>query len=110
MLEEIESIRETTEKLVLSLKENLRQEELTQEKLEAAVNKLEIILARMQQGLDGGAGTVLKEFQKEESSRLFDQISELLNTLSSIRKRNEKLGGIYYLDENSVQKQENENQ
>ena len=106
MLEEIEAIRETVEKLVLSLKENLSQEELTQEKLEAAANKLEVPLSRMQRGMEGGS--VLKEFQKEESSRLFDQITELLRTLSSIRKRNEKLCGTYYLDENSVRKQEKE--
>lgn len=109
MLEEIESIRSTTEKLVLSLRENLRQEELTQEKLEASANRLEIILSRMEQSLDSSAGTSLKEFQKEESRRIFDQISELLNTLYTLRKRNEKLGGIYYLDENQVQMQENKN-
>jgi methyl-accepting chemotaxis protein len=99
MLDEIESIRATTEKLVLSLKENLNQEELTQERLESAINKLEIILERMRQNLEASSGDrVLNEFQFEESRRLFDQISSLLNELTAVHERNKKLGSIYYLD------------
>ena len=110
MLDEIESIRATTEKLVLSLKENLNQEELTQEKLESAVNKLEIILERMRQNLEASSGDrVLNEFQFEESGRLFEQISALLTELTAVHERNKKLGSIYYLDEVSVRSYHNKN-
>lgn len=110
MLDEIESIRATTEKLVLSLKENLNQEELAQEKLESAVNKLEIILERMRQNFDANSGDrTLNEFQFEESRRLFGQISALLNELAAVHERNKKLGSIYYLDEDSVRSYHNQN-
>lgn len=110
MLEEIEFIRMTTEKLILSLKDNLSQEELTQEKLESAMNKLEIILERMRQSYEtGDREKVLNEFQYEESKRLFEQISHLLGELSAIHAHNKKLGSIYYLDESSVLCYKNKN-
>lgn len=103
MLDEIESIRMTTERLVLSLKENLSQEELSQEKLEAAVNKLEIIMERMRLNCDTNSGdSMLNDFQFEESKRLFDQISRLLTELTAVHERNKKLGGIYYVDDSSI--------
>ncbi len=103
MLAEIEMIRTTAERLSLSLKADLYQEELAQEKLESAVNKLEIVLSRMWQNYEPGAGEkVLNDFHFEEGRHLFGQISDLLEELAALREKIKKLGGIYYLDENAA--------
>ncbi len=103
MLDEIEFIRMTTEKFILALKENLYIEELAQEKLTSTANKLEIILERMHQHYDSNSiNGYLNEFQLEESKMLLEQITHLLGDLTYIHDQNKKLGGIYYLDENSV--------
>lgn len=100
MLYEIESIRLTAERLALSLKDNLSQEEVAREKLESLMNKLEIILERMQQSCDTGTGEKeLIGFQLEESKRLFEQASREIAMLSAIHDRNKSLSSIYYLDE-----------
>lgn len=102
MLDEIELIRMTTEKMILTLKDNLNQEEFAQEKLESAMNKLEIILGRMQSSDAGGRDKALNKFQYEESNRLFEQMSQLLSELTAIHEQNKKLGSIYCLGESSV--------
>jgi kynurenine formamidase len=110
MLDEIELIRMTMEKLILSIKDNLNQEELTQEKLESAMNKLEIIMERMHQNYEtGDREKILNEFQYEESKRLFEQMAQLLSELTAIHAHNKKLGSIYYLDESSVLCYKNKN-
>ena len=110
MLYEIEAIRSTTERLILSLKDNFSQEELAREKLESTMNKLEIILERMQQSYDTLSGEkVMNDFQLEESMRLFKQASQLISELAAIHERNKKLGSIYYMDENSVLCYKNKN-
>ena len=108
MLDEIEFIRITTEKFVIALKENLYIEELAQEKLNSAANKLEILLERIHQHYDSNStyGS-LNEFQLEESKMLLEQITHLLGDLNYIHEQNKKLGGIYYLDENSVRSNKN---
>jgi methyl-accepting chemotaxis protein len=108
MIYEIESIRLTIERLILSLKDNLSQEELAREKLESIMNKLEIILERMQQSCNAGSGEEeLSSFQLEESRRLFEQASLLVGELSAIHDRNKNLGSIYYLDEHFIQNNKN---
>lgn len=103
MVDEIEMIRAATEKLILSLKENLNQEEIIQEKQEISINKLEIILERMQQNYDSSAGSGnLNEFQIEEGKRLLAQVKDHLRELKTINQKNKKLGGVYYLSEHTV--------
>lgn len=110
MLSEIESIRATTARLILSLKENLSQEEIAREKLESLMNKLEIILERLQQNRSGESeGNRLSDFQIDESERLLEQAHALIHELAVIQERNKKLGSIYYLDESSAQNHKNEN-
>ena len=110
MLEEIESIRVTSEKFIVALKENLYVEELAQEKLNMTISKLEIILERMHQQYENNSdNNFLNEFQLEESKRLLEQISHLVKDLDYIHEQNKKLGGVYYLDDSPAQSVEKSN-
>lgn len=104
MLTELESVRLTTERLICSLKENLTQEELAQQKLEALMGKLDILLARMEQGgdLQSEKGS-LSDFQAEESKHLLEEAALLIGEWKTFLERNKKLSGIYYLDESNAQ-------
>ena len=108
MLDEVEGIRMTTEKFIVALKENLYIEELAHEKLNASINKLEILLERMQMQFDNSSDEEsLNQFQIEESKRLLDQITHLLKDMDFIHEQNKKLGSVYYLDEHSGISQKN---
>ena len=107
MLDEIESIRLTTEKFIIALKENMSLEEIACEKLNTAFNKLEIILERMQLQYDSDSGSAsgnkfLNQFQIDEGKRLLEEISSLIAELDRIHKQNKKLGSVYYMDERSA--------
>ena len=101
MLDDIELIRRTTERFLFAFKENLNQEEITQEKMEEVIGKLEIVLERMRQNQrTDPEKDHFAEFQAEESGGLMKEAEQLLNKLKTIHDKNKKLGSVYYIDEN----------
>ena len=107
LLDEIEGIREATEAHIIAFKENLYVEELAQDKLVMAADRLELILARL--GSEHEVNTesdTLVIFQIEEGRRLLDQIHQLMKDLHYIHKQNSNLASMYFLDAGSSQSAE----
>ena len=102
MIDEIDSIRQNLEKLITGLKRNFNQEEILQENHKIVIEKMEIILERIQQNHETVSDNQsLTEFQIQESQKLLTQLKHQLLDLMAIHDQNKKLGGAYYLDENS---------
>lgn len=101
MLEDIELVRKTAERFLFAFKENIEQEEITQEKMEETIGRLDIILSRMRQNQrPDSENDRFTEFQEGESRKLMGEIEQLLSKLKTIHNKNKKLGNVYYIDEN----------